>query len=156
MYNFAPHSTVTCLFISYKLSTRLGETMQYISIAGHYRNRPWPAVPDWCWCRNTDAGLTQRTSGKTNDAGLTFSPAFRYSGISIFWHTVLTRADTKFQRTEAYSILTKYCKNLLKFLKCWQNIVKFGRCFDILTRYCKISSKFQFTNFAPCSSYCKV
>jgi hypothetical protein len=27
-----------------------------------------------------------QTNGKTNDAGLTFSPAFRYSGISTFYH----------------------------------------------------------------------
>jgi hypothetical protein len=26
--------------------------------------------------------MMRRTNGKTNDAGLTFSPAFRYSGIS--------------------------------------------------------------------------
>jgi hypothetical protein len=54
------------------------------NIAGHYRNNPWPAVPDWRQCRNADAGLYRRTNGKTNDAGLTFSPAFRHSGISIF------------------------------------------------------------------------
>jgi hypothetical protein len=57
-----------------------------LTIAGHYRTNPWPAVPDWSRCRNADAGLTPRTNGKNNDAGLTFSPVFRHSGISSFWH----------------------------------------------------------------------
>jgi hypothetical protein len=56
------------------------------TIAGHCRNNPWSAVPDWSQCRNADAGLTWQTNGKTNDAGLTFSPAFRYSGISVLLH----------------------------------------------------------------------
>jgi hypothetical protein len=55
-----------------------------MGIAGHYRNNPWPAVSDWRRCRNADTGLMMRINGKTNDAGLTFSPAFRYSDISIF------------------------------------------------------------------------
>jgi hypothetical protein len=54
-----------------------------ICIAGHYRNNPWPAVPDWSQCRNADAGLTRRTNGKTNDAGLTFFPVVRYTDISV-------------------------------------------------------------------------
>jgi hypothetical protein len=60
------------------------EIIGYIacSIAGHYRNNLWPAVPDWSQCQNADAGLRRRTNIKTNDAGLTFSPVFRYSGIS--------------------------------------------------------------------------
>jgi hypothetical protein len=54
----------------------------FLRIAGHYRTNPWPAVPDWSWCRNADAGLMLRTNGKTNDAGLTFSPVFRHFGNS--------------------------------------------------------------------------
>jgi hypothetical protein len=50
------------------------------AIAGHYRNNPWPSVPDWRRCRNADAGLMMRTNGKITDAGLAFCPAFRYSG----------------------------------------------------------------------------
>ncbi len=49
-----------------------------IHIAGQCRSIPWPAVPDWPWCRNADAGLTQLTYGKNAHAGLTF---FRHSGI---------------------------------------------------------------------------
>jgi hypothetical protein len=52
-----------------------------VVIAGHYRTNPLSAVPDWRRCRNADAGLTRRINGKTNNAGLTFTAAFRYSGI---------------------------------------------------------------------------
>jgi hypothetical protein len=62
-----------------------------VSIAGHHRTNPWSAVPDWGRCRNADAGLMRRTNGKTNDAGLTFSPVFRYSGISVLQHNKIIR-----------------------------------------------------------------
>jgi hypothetical protein len=60
-----------------------GVECKLTGIAGHYRNNPWSAVPDWGRCRNADAGLTLWTNGKTNDAGITFSPVFRHSGISV-------------------------------------------------------------------------
>jgi hypothetical protein len=37
-----------------------------------------------CRCQNDAA---RRTDGKTDDAGLTFFPAFRYSGIPLFGHS---------------------------------------------------------------------
>jgi hypothetical protein len=55
--------------------------LRFIYIAGHYRTNPWSAVPDWRRCRNADYGLRRQINGKTNDAGLTFRAAFRYSGI---------------------------------------------------------------------------
>ncbi len=47
-------------------------------IVGQWRTNPWPAVQDWPWCRNADAGLTQLTTGKNADAGLAF---FRHPGV---------------------------------------------------------------------------
>ncbi len=44
--------------------------------AGKCRTNPWPAVPDWPWCQNANAGLTKLTIGKSANAGLTFSPVF--------------------------------------------------------------------------------
>ncbi len=45
------------------------------------RTNPWSAVPDWAWYRNFDVGLTQLTTGLNADAGLTFLPKLRHSGI---------------------------------------------------------------------------
>jgi hypothetical protein len=42
---------------------------------------------------NGDAGMTRHTNGKTNNAGLTFFPVFRYSGIC---YTVKNGFETKF------------------------------------------------------------
>ncbi len=48
------------------------------SIARQCRTNPWPAVPDWPWCRNANAVLKQLTNGNNADAVLTFFPAFRH------------------------------------------------------------------------------
>ncbi len=58
--------------------------MSDITIAGQCRINPWPTVPDWPWCRNTDAGLTQMNTGENSDARLTF---FRHSGICLMSYT---------------------------------------------------------------------
>ncbi len=42
-------------------------------MAGQCRTDPWPAVPDWSWWLNADAGLKKLTGGKNANAGLTFS-----------------------------------------------------------------------------------
>ncbi len=34
-------------------------------LAGPCRTYPWPAVPDWPWCRNADAGWKKLTTGLT-------------------------------------------------------------------------------------------
>ncbi len=55
-----------------------------IGKAGQCRTNLWPTVPDWPWCRNTDAGLTQLNIGENADAGLTFFPAFWHSCIELY------------------------------------------------------------------------
>jgi hypothetical protein len=47
---------------------------------------PWPAVPDWPWCRNADAGLSIINLRKTNNAGLSFLSAVRHSCIHASMH----------------------------------------------------------------------
>jgi hypothetical protein len=77
------------------------------TIAGHYRNNPWSAVPEWRRCRNADAGLIRQITGKTNDAGLNF---FRYSDIFILINTILWEKGWK----ENFRICF-YTKRLLSF-----------------------------------------
>jgi len=58
-------------------------------IAGQCRTNPWPALPEWTWCRNADAGLRQLselTTGRNTVAGLTF---LRHSGIYIWLFNVI-------------------------------------------------------------------
>ncbi len=54
-------------------------------IAGQCRTNPWPAVPDWPWCRNADAGLKKLTTGLTFlwHSGI---PIFTYEFFNIIQH----------------------------------------------------------------------
>ncbi len=74
MYKFDTHHTVQ--------QTLFQCTEHPFSIAGQCRTNPWPAVPDWPWCRIADAGLKKLTAGKNADAGLTFLRHFH----TIFQH----------------------------------------------------------------------
>ncbi len=55
-------------------------------IAGQCRTNPWPAVSDWTWCRNADAGLKKLIACKIADAGLNF---LRHSRIYIWFFNII-------------------------------------------------------------------
>ncbi len=58
------------------------------------QTNPWPAVPDWPWCWNADAGLKKLTAGKNTHAGLTF---LRHSGIYIWFFNIIQQPSMDVQ-----------------------------------------------------------
>jgi hypothetical protein len=61
-----------------RILTAMVHLFLYSIKAGQCRTNPWPAVPDWPWCRNADAGFTQLTAGQNADAGLSCFTVFRH------------------------------------------------------------------------------
>ncbi len=51
------HRRRTVKIVSVKIAA-LGSLKWVTGKAGQCRTYPWPAIPEWPWCRNADAGLT--------------------------------------------------------------------------------------------------
>jgi hypothetical protein len=97
----------------------------FSTIAWHYRTNPWSAVPDWRWCRNADAGLTRQTNGKTNDAGLTFTAAFRYSAFILLtsWKTASMSCTASASHSFFFNFYVLYL-NFISLLKISSRLTK--------------------------------
>ncbi len=67
-----------------------------ILVAVQCLTNPWPAVPDSSWQRNTHAGLTQLTTGKNADAGVSSS---RHSGTRHLQTYDFSTSQSKFNTT---------------------------------------------------------
>ncbi len=95
-------------------------------IAGQCRTNPWQAVPNWLWCRNTNAGLTQMKYRWKCRCRTKFFPAFRHSLIMLYTfpvhHQQYGRENVFFPEIHSpsvfgrdgvlYSFLSQQCVNM--------------------------------------------
>jgi hypothetical protein len=83
-------------FVYVRFPAGLQEEMRICSTQSHKQTKlgsagliRLPAVPEWSWCRNADAGLRQLTNSKNADALLTFSTVFIHSFIDLWFFYII-------------------------------------------------------------------
>jgi hypothetical protein len=109
-----------------------------VCIAGQCRTNPCPAVPDWPWCRNADAGLSQSNTGRNADAETTFFPAFL---LMIFQHhiTSITPAAVVYMTSRVYVSLSPL-ESVYKMPKCLQCFWLYKQCCEVVKNFLPQSS----------------